>query len=696
MSRSALSEQVNRLLPGEKWKRVREAILQSATYSGQRLDTLRRNIDQENRLKDGKLQDGNLEFPISTTAELDLFVWVINYQIFQPGFTNLPVLAHDPDFPRPDVFTGDGTGTIKYYPGTIDSEGNGQFPDIPEGEVILREVIRNTDGSNDSTPGNGNGNGKYVSLNDTGTQVVKSYLGSEPLAGSLRDSLYPDANGVFRKTRVDYHGVYSTVEGVGATDWSKIVSINVAGGQLRYFVMLEFAGVSPAMEKGMVWIQFETDGSGNLTVNKLKVFGEINPAKLKMVKLDANTYGVFVHHNEAGAFFKFRPQFSFGGSTVYDYRHQDGRAALPAGTQYEFEQYSDNPFTEDEIASIQNAEAPTSLNPVVTVSKLNSYAYVQEAPSTGSHYARKDGVWVAFTPFTVSGTPTDGHVVASVGGVPTWQAPSGGGSSEWAVITNGIGHDGPVGISANSTIPAVATANVALTLRPRGANTSIYEILLVRNWNDTADLLKIRNDGALTHLANAAYFGANHSSYTASQGYYFKIPGTGVATAVSVLNGSNSSLLDIKADGTVTLQKLVMSASVLSIGSSSTPSNGFTFKASGSSSAASFFRVQSNASGEPILFDIYGDGRVFFSGSAACIHHIGNPSSPNNNFSYKAQANYNTTSAFQVQRASGNNMFEIFSGGRICMYEIETSDPLVFGALWEDAADGFTIKRSQG
>lgn len=311
---------------------------------------------QDPEIQDGWITQGTAVF--TTPTQLDVAGWTWNNGGEpQAGGTESidPIEGTPTDYNRVDFLLGGSDDDYLYVSGTEDPD---QLidPEIPAGYIVLVRFLRQPNGTNTSTPGNGGGNsgGNYVSKSAGGTQMIKSEFGSEKWKSSFREAFYTDANGVARNIRVDYHGVYSTVEGVGATDWSKIVTIDVSGGQLRYFVMLEFAGVSPAMEKGMVWIQFETDGSGNLTVNKLKVFGEINPAKLKMVKLDANTFGVFVHHNESGAFFKFRPQFSFGGSTVYDYHHQNGRDALPAGTQYEFELHGDLTDILDAIATLES------------------------------------------------------------------------------------------------------------------------------------------------------------------------------------------------------------------------------------------------------------------------------------------------------------------------------------------------------
>lgn len=267
------------------------------------------------------------------------------------GITGTPV-----DYDRGDALYYKPDGTLGYSTGIEDPEGTPLPPAIPSGTLRMADILRKPTGENvidlitEQTS-------DFVSKSEENLQTIASLLAFSKLArteGAPQRVPNISMSGILSlPSSPAINDVYSTVEGVGATDWSKLVTINIAGGQLRYFVILEFAGVSPNFEKGDVWIQFQTDGSGTLTVNKLKVFGEINPAKLKLVRLDSTTYGVFVHHNEPGAFFKFRPQHHFGSSSVYIYHHQDGRNPLPAGDQYDFELYGDLSEILADIAALE-------------------------------------------------------------------------------------------------------------------------------------------------------------------------------------------------------------------------------------------------------------------------------------------------------------------------------------------------------
>ncbi len=152
MSRAKLSEEINRLLPGEEYKRIREAILASANYSSSRTEQLRQNIAEENKLKTGLLVNGEVDFTSTSNADLSGFAWVIEYAVHQQAaLESITVLAPDPTYPRPDVFVGLSNGTVEYRAGSIDELGNVTVPNVLDTEVLLALVNRNPDESNDLT-----------------------------------------------------------------------------------------------------------------------------------------------------------------------------------------------------------------------------------------------------------------------------------------------------------------------------------------------------------------------------------------------------------------------------------------------------------------------------------------------------------------------------------------------------------------
>lgn len=344
--RPELSEAIYRLLPGEQWKRVRQAILEAATYSGQRTDQLRQSIDEANRLQTGRLVDGTVDFTSPTDADLSGFGWVINYEIHQLENTlSIPVDSPDDTYSRPDIFVGKADGSIEYRPGTMDEEGNVQEPSYdPVTEVLLRAVVRNPDLSNDEDGGSV-GTSSFVSKVATGTEVMQGNLAmskqSNPAAIPVRMATY-SRNGMIYAGREVLAGVYSTRQFVGG--YSPIVKISTASNQIRYYACLEWAGISAKFEKGNLWIQFRTDTAGNLVANELKVFGEINSEKLVMVRTGPKEYTVYVHHNEGGSFFKYRPIFEFAPTGVFEYLHEAVKvSSLPVGDRYLFSSYDPCP-----------------------------------------------------------------------------------------------------------------------------------------------------------------------------------------------------------------------------------------------------------------------------------------------------------------------------------------------------------------
>lgn len=198
MSNPSLAEKIKRLLPGEEFKRIRLAIMEAATAGTSAAIRIKNQVDQELRLKTGKLHDGTIVFPTDTTADLSGFVWVINYQVFQPDPVTLVVLAPDPDYSRPDYFIGLDNGTIEYREGSIDERGNSFPPEYdPTTEVLLKSVRRNSDSSNDSIDPNDQ-NGLIDFLENDIIPLVKDgklkYSGIKAirdLAGQITEFQFP-------------------------------------------------------------------------------------------------------------------------------------------------------------------------------------------------------------------------------------------------------------------------------------------------------------------------------------------------------------------------------------------------------------------------------------------------------------------------------------------------------------------------
>lgn len=135
------------------------------------------------------------------------------------------------------------------------------------------------------------------------------------------------------------------------------------------------------------------------------------------------------------------------------------------------------------------ADSPGALNRYVSLNLLNSYGYVQEAPINGNWYARKDGAWSAFTPFSVSGTPAEGNVVTWSSGVPTWAAPSGGGGG------NFIAYDVAQSLTATQKIQAITN----LGLRASTVQTVVISgTTTLNNYSKTSNNLLFQGTGVVS------------------------------------------------------------------------------------------------------------------------------------------------------------------------------------------------------
>src|SRR5690606_17294084 len=111
----------------------------------------------------------------------------------------------------------------------------------------------------------------------------------------------------------------------------------------NYDAVIEVSGVSILSEKGFLWVAFSIDDTGAIVSNKLQAFGKFTLTKYILVRTDTNKYELFFRHDDFNAFFKFRPMFNFGGSSVHTYYQLPAKVdPLPAGSQYYFTEYGSN------------------------------------------------------------------------------------------------------------------------------------------------------------------------------------------------------------------------------------------------------------------------------------------------------------------------------------------------------------------
>jgi hypothetical protein len=188
-------------------------------------------------------------------------------------------------------------------------------------------------------------------------------------------------------------------------------------------------------------------------------------------------------------------------------------------------------------------DSPGSLNRFVTVDLLTSYSFVQEASIDGQFRARKDGAWVAFTPFTPAGTPTEGDVVTFVSGVPAWAAPSGGGgTSPWTEVSTHIwvNKKTVIGQSDNPT---------ATTLFVKSLGTTTLDGVRFET-NSGAIILRYRENLRQLHLGGAIRVG-NIVTYDGASSLALQVRGfgTGSGQAMSIVDSSSNLKFLIRDDG---------------------------------------------------------------------------------------------------------------------------------------------------
>ncbi|MFN3802195.1 hypothetical protein [Belliella pelovolcani] len=149
MNNAKLAEDIKRLLPEERFKRIRQAIMLSTSAAAGRANDVRQELNDSQKIDKGVLIEGSLEFTSPISATLSLWAWMFEFQVFQIDSTTLTVLAPDAEFVRKDYFHGNNQNEIFYSPGILDAEGNSLMPNIPIDHIILASVIRNPNGTNE-------------------------------------------------------------------------------------------------------------------------------------------------------------------------------------------------------------------------------------------------------------------------------------------------------------------------------------------------------------------------------------------------------------------------------------------------------------------------------------------------------------------------------------------------------------------
>lgn len=416
-------------------------------------------------------------------------------------------------------------GTVGYVAGVEDPEGAQFPPAIPSGTLRMADILRTPAGDNAIylTPEDAT---DFVSKSETNLQTIQSLLAFAQLARTegapARVPNISMSGQLGIPSSPALNDVYTTTFGGGGT-WSKLVTIHVTvPDQLNYYICLEVAGISANYEKGNLWIQFQVNSTtGDLEVNKLKCFGDMDVDKYKMVRLDSSTYAVFALHNEGDSNYKFRPIFQYGSASVAEYHHQEPRASLPAGDQFDFTLYGVQSVTGDGVGG-------TAADPVIswpTAGDLIDPDIVDALdgannPNAGNPFATIDDIPIVPEDFIELGdTPSSytgqGSKVVSVKSDESgleFTDPSGGGGAD----TNAVHYNAADGKTASekqqardniglpSGIPVQVTTSGTLTPMARpGSMIEITTATRIRTFDssptpvDGEELLIINRTGGL-------------------------------------------------------------------------------------------------------------------------------------------------------------------------------------------------------
>jgi hypothetical protein len=232
----------------------------------------------------------------------------------------------------------------------------------------------------------------------------------------------------------------------------------------------------------------------------------------------------------------------------------------------------------------------------------------------------------------IAGTLTDTYVATIVAGVPTWQAPSGGGGSAWTVVGSDIYRNSSVSIGL-TTIPT----NSTFAVKSRTATAS--DKFIVFQNNAGTEILSQREDGRMVVEGDVQYRTSGGSATISKFAVYFN------SNIVVNING----------------ESLIHVGPIAQFGTPTTPiANGCTFKGN-ANNASRVFEVENNSG--TAVFGVAGSG----------IGHIGNIASPiTSGIHLRGTANSTTTGTDPILRldnANNTTRFEITGNGLIKISE---------------------------
>jgi hypothetical protein len=386
---------------------------------------------------------------------------------------------------------------------------------------------------------------------------------------------------------------------------------------------------------------------------------------------------------------------------------------------------------------------PDNKNATERAQARENIGAVEEAPINGNLNARKDGAWVSFNPFVVAGTPAEGNVVTWESGVPTWADPSGGGNfiaydvsqsltgAQIQQALDNIGsNQGSIETFTNSgsvTIDnlVISKSNIEFTGSSTVTLRGIVPLWVgqeVTFFNRTGNNLSIVTESEGSSPANRFQQGTDIAPLTLARYKYVNFNGQFRWVLASNLWVIPVGAQGITHSGFVGIGTNAETAVQLAIRTNSTVglrirdvSNNIIFESVGASFRFNSVTAFGNAIPEdgialgirPISFNIA--MRVYSTSGVRQVDVMGN----NGNWQSKGGAFFGAadtgnvpTSRVDIRGAgtgatrtllledlNGNDNAIWWDNGNIDFFRLPTTDPLVFGRLWNDSG---TLKISAG
>jgi hypothetical protein len=435
--------------------------------------------------QEGLVTRGTITFDSPTSVDIDGYEW--NYEgVLQEGGLeeNKTIPGTPTEFNRIDALVGDNAGSYHWIEGTED-ENQVFEPAIPSDRRILEYILRTPSGDNTLEPVEPDLT-IYVDKISTGTQTIQSDLASVKWAKGQNDYLRSDPNGKIQVVRGDKVGVRTTIQ--GSVGWARAIRINCNfSQQLNYGMTLELSAVeSNDYQTAKLTFYLRFNGSGVLQDSSLLLFGKVTPARYKIVKIDTDTYELWLQHFTSLTLYVWRPLFSFGGIGRYTLYNNQAITSLPSGDQLDFVDAND---LSEILSDINYLEvALLALEGVVDdheerIDELETRPYLIDV--------------IAGTNVTIDKTDPKNPIINATGG-------GGGGGTTGRTELTGFPvipfdkeyyytHEmsGPVEISVNTTLPRSIPNNTILYVKANGTDKPTFKTsdnfsIVLDGWNNTA------------------------------------------------------------------------------------------------------------------------------------------------------------------------------------------------------------------